>query len=284
MTLSPIRTPVKETMAEKVTKACRLLESEDSTPSLEQLAKRVGLSPSHLHRNFKAATGLTPRGYAAARKESRMREALAKGESVTDAIYAAGYGSNSRFYEKSEQVLGMSPGCYRRGGVDSNIRFAIGQCSMGAILVAQSERGLCSISLGEDPDELARALQDRFPRAELVGDDPEFAGLVARVVGFVEAPGEGLNLPLDIRGTAFQKRVWEALTLIAPGETVSYAEIAQRIGQPGSSRAVAGACAANTLAVLIPCHRVVRQDGSLSGYRWGVERKAALLAREGALS
>lgn len=267
-------------LAEKLTRACRLLESLESPPVLEELAERVGLSVSHLHRSFKAATGLTPREYAAAQKESRLRRALSDGESVTNAIYEAGYGSSSRVYENTDKLLGMTPTTYRRGGAETSIRFAIGQCFLGAILVASSERGLCAIALGDDPELLARQLQDRFPQAEMVGDDQDFSRLVARVVGFVEAPRQEFDLPLDIRGTAFQKRVWEALSRIAPGETVSYAELARRLGQPRSSRAVASACAANLLAVAIPCHRVVRQDGSLSGYRWGIERKSALLARE----
>lgn len=268
-------------LAEKLTRACRLLESLETPPALEALAKMIDLSPSHLHRSFKAATGLTPREYGAAQKESRLRQSLTEGDSVTGAIYAAGYGSSSRVYENADSLLGMSPTSYRGGGADTCIRFAVGECSLGAILVARSQRGLCAISLGDEPEALARELQDRFPRAEMVGDDEDFARLVARVVGFVETPGEGgLDLPLDIRGTAFQKRVWTALSQIPLGQTASYAEIAHRLGQPQSARAVAGACAANTLAVAIPCHRVVRQDGSLSGYRWGVERKAALLERE----
>jgi AraC family transcriptional regulator of adaptative response/methylated-DNA-[protein]-cysteine methyltransferase len=199
---------------------------------------------------------------------------------VTQAIYQSGYNSNGRFYSQAYAVLGMTPTTYRAGGATAEIRFAIGECSLGAILVARSDRGVCAILLGDDPEALARDLQERFPRAELIGDDPEFEGLVATVVGFVEAPGLGLDLPLDVRGTAFQQRVWQALREIPAGETVSYAEVAGRIGVPSAVRAVAGACAANSLAVAIPCHRVVRTDGSLSGYRWGVERKRALLERE----
>jgi AraC family transcriptional regulator, regulatory protein of adaptative response / methylated-DNA-[protein]-cysteine methyltransferase len=209
-----------------------------------------------------------------------VREALARSGTVTDAIYDAGYNSNGRFYEGSDALLGMTPTRYRDGGADTEIRFAIGQCALGAILVAQSERGVCAIALGDDPDALARELQDRFPKARLIGGDPGFEQLVAQVVGFVEAPGVGLDLPLDVRGTAFQQRVWQALREVPPGRTASYADIAQRIGRPKSVRAVAQACGANVLAVAIPCHRVVRSDGGLSGYRWGVERKRALLARE----
>jgi AraC family transcriptional regulator of adaptative response/methylated-DNA-[protein]-cysteine methyltransferase len=200
--------------------------------------------------------------------------------SVTEAIFDAGYNANSRFYEKSNQVLGMTPSNYRAGGANTEIRFAVGECSLGAILVAQSERGVCAILLGDDPDELARDLQDRFPRADLIGGDEAFEQLVAKVVGFVAAPELGLDLPLDVRGTAFQQRVWQALREIPAGQTASYTDIANRIGAPKAVRAVAGACAANALAVAIPCHRVVRNDGGLSGYRWGVERKRALLKKE----
>ncbi len=266
--------------ADCVTEACRRLASDQPPPSLAQLARAAGLSASHLHRIFKAATGLTPRAYAAAHRGRRVRAELARGGSVTDAIYQAGFGSNGRFYEQSDRLLGMTPGQYRDGGRDADIRFAIGQCSLGAILVAASARGVCAIFLGDDPAALVRNLQDRFAQARLLGGDAAFETLVARVVGCVEAPALGLDLPLDIRGTAFQQRVWQALRQIPPGRTLSYAEVARAIGAPRAVRAVAGACAANALAVAIPCHRVVRSDGTLSGYRWGVERKRALLERE----
>lgn len=269
-----------EQHAAKVTAACRLLDAMDDAPNLAQLAQRVGLSAYHFHRVFKQITGLTPKQYAAAQRERRVRAQLATSGTVTDAIYDAGYHANSRFYETADAVLGMTPSAYRAGGANARIRFAIAQCSLGAILVAQSERGVCAILMGDDPDALARDLQDRFPRAELLGGDAGFEQLVAQVVGFVEAPALGLDLPLDLRGTAFQRRVWQALREIPPGSTASYTEIAQRIGAPKAVRAVAGACAANALAVAIPCHRVVRTDGSLSGYRWGVERKRVLLERE----
>jgi AraC family transcriptional regulator, regulatory protein of adaptative response / methylated-DNA-[protein]-cysteine methyltransferase len=266
--------------AAMITEACRLIENAETPPTLEQLTKPTGLSPFHFHRVFKSVTGLTPKQYAAAHRASRVRSKLDRGGSVTEAIFDAGYNASSRFYETSNQVLGMTPSSYRAGGADHDIRFAIGECSLGAILVAQSERGVCAILFGDDPDVLARDLQDRFPRANLIGGDRAFEQLVATVVGFVEAPAIGLDLPLDVRGTAFQQRVWQALRDIPAGVTASYSEIAQRIGSPNAVRAVAGACAANMLAVAIPCHRVVRNDGSLSGYRWGVERKRALLARE----
>jgi AraC family transcriptional regulator of adaptative response/methylated-DNA-[protein]-cysteine methyltransferase len=259
---------------------CRFIEDADSPPALAELAARAGMSRWHVQRVFKAVTGVTPRDYADACRARRVRDALAAGTGVTDALYAAGYNAQSRFYEKSDAVLGMTPSRYRRGGADAEIRFAVGQCSLGAIVVARSDRGICAISLGDDPDALVRELQDRFPKASLIGDDAAFERWVAKVVGFVEAPRIGLDLPLDVRGTAFQQRVWQALRDIPAGQTLSYRALAERIGAPQAVRAVAGACAANTLAVAIPCHRVVRNDGALSGYRWGVERKRALLERE----
>lgn len=228
-------------------------------------------------------TGLTPKAYAQAHRGKRLRGALAKPKvKVVDAAFDAGFNASSRFYDSAEALLGMQPAQYRDGGAQARIVFAVGQCSLGALLVARSARGLCAIDLGDDPDVLLRELQDRFPRAELIGGDVDFEQQLAQVAGFIEAPRLGLNLPLDIRGTAFQQRVWEALRRISVGRTVSYAELADLLGAPRAVRAVAGACAANTLAVAIPCHRVVRSDGALSGYRWGVARKRALLARESA--
>lgn len=276
----PDEPPLAERQAALVAGLCRLIDAADSSPSLQQLAEHAGLSVHHLHRLFKRHIGLTPKAYAEAERARRLREGLAQGSSVTEAVYAAGFNSSGRFYEQSDRMLGMTPRRYRAGGQQAEIRFAIGQCSLGAILVAASERGICAILLGDDPEVLVRDLQDRFPQASLIGGDAGFEQWVAEVVGLVEAPGIGLNLPLDIRGTAFQQRVWQALSDIPLGQTASYAEIARRIGAPKAIRAVAGACAANALAVAIPCHRVVRTDGGLSGYRWGVERKRALLARE----
>ena len=264
-----------------VTAACRRIESAQAPPSLADLAREAGLSAAHFQRVFKAMVGVTPKGYAQARRGQAVRAALAaKGARVTDVLFEAGFNASSRFYERADAMLGMTPTQYRDGGADARIEFALGECSLGAVLVARSTRGVCAISLGDDPDALLRALQDRFPRADLVGGDAAFEQLVARVVGFIEAPTPGLELPLDVRGTAFQQRVWEALRKIPPGQTSSYAQVAAAIGAPRSVRAVASACAANTLAVAIPCHRVVRSDGGLSGYRWGVARKRELLARE----
>lgn len=264
-----------------VARVCRLIETSETSPNLDELAAKAGLSPFHFHRVFKAQTGLTPKAYASAFRARRLREGLsAPKASVTDAIYDAGFNSNSRFYEASDQLLGMRARDYRAGGAGAVIRFAVGQCSLGAILVAQSQRGICAILLGEDPDGIVRDLQDQFPKAQLIGGDAEFEQLIARVVGFIEAPSVGLNLPLDVRGTAFQERVWQALREIPPGTTVSYTEIAERIGSPKAVRAVAQACGANHIAVAIPCHRVVRRDGDIAGYRWGVDRKRELLRRE----
>ena len=274
------QTEVAAQHAATVAAACRQIEASDSLPPLNDLAETAGLSAFHFHRVFKAATGLTPKGYAAAHRSRRVRQRLADGGSVTEALYDAGFNSNSRFYEAADQVLGTKPGDFRSAGQNNDIRFAVGQCSLGAILVAQSERGICAILLGDDPHQLVCDLQDQFRRANLIGADAEFEQLIARVVGFIEAPAIGLDLPLDVRGTAFQERVWQALREIPVGSTASYADIALRIGSPKGVRAVAQACGANSLAVAIPCHRVVRSDGNLSGYRWGVERKRELLLRE----
>jgi AraC family transcriptional regulator, regulatory protein of adaptative response / methylated-DNA-[protein]-cysteine methyltransferase len=263
-----------------VAKVCRIIEESEEEPSLEELSEAAGRSPSYFHRMFKAITGVTPKEYATAHRAAKVRHGLASGSSVTEAIYDAGFNSSGRFYEKSTDMLGMTPSQYRAGGNNEDIRFAVGQTSLGAILVASTNKGVAAILLGDDPDELVRDLQDRFPKAHLIGADNGYEALVVRVVGFVEAPKIGLNLPLDVRGTAFQERVWKALQEIPAGATVSYAEIARRIGAPKSVRAVAGACAANNLAVAIPCHRVVRNDGAVSGYAWGVDRKRSLIDRE----
>jgi AraC family transcriptional regulator of adaptative response/methylated-DNA-[protein]-cysteine methyltransferase len=263
-----------------VAKVCRMIEESEEEPSLEDLAEAVGRSPGYFHRVFKGSTGVTPKEYAAAHRAAKVRHGLISGGTVTEAIYDAGFNSSGRFYEKSTDMLGMTPSQYRAGGANEDIKFAVGQTSLGAILVASTKKGVAAILLGDDPEELVQDLQDRFPKAHLIGADSDYEALVARVVGLVEAPKIGLNLPLDVRGTAFQERVWKALQEIPPGVTVSYSEIARRIGARKSVRAVAGACAANNLAVAIPCHRVVRNDGALSGYAWGVDRKRALIDRE----
>ncbi len=273
-----------ERRAALVARACRAvdaaLEAAEDAPDLDALARDAGLSRFHFHRLFKAEAGVTPKSYAAARRAARTAAALGQAATVTEAVYAGGFGSSGRFYAAAPARLGMTPSARRRGGPGETIRFAVGQCSLGAVLVAATGKGIAAITLGDDPDALVRDLQDRFPAAVLVGDDPGFEATVASVVGFVEAPRTGLDLPLDIRGTAFQERVWQVLRSIPAGTTLTYAQVAERLGTPKAVRAVAGACAANAIAVAIPCHRVVRTGGDLSGYRWGVARKRALLARE----
>jgi len=265
-----------------VKRACERIETAEEAPKLAELAASAGLSPYHFHRVFKAITGVTPKAYAAETRARRAADKLRTAGTVTEAIYDAGFNSSSRFYENTDARLGMTPGAVRRGGAGVVIRFAVGEASLGAVLVAATDKGVCAITLGDDPDVLVRDLQDRFPRAELKGGDAEFERMVAEVVGLVEAPGQRLDLPLDIRGTAFQQKVWAALQAIPPGKTATYTEIARAIGQPTAVRAVAQACGANPLAIAIPCHRVVRADGDLSGYRWGVERKRKLIDREAA--
>jgi len=269
-----------ERHAAAVKRACDLIATAEETPGLGALAAAAGMSRYHFHRVFKGVTGLTPSAYAAAHRAQRVREELLRTETVTEAIYSSGFNSNGCFYSAASDVLGMTPTDYRSGGAGTDIRFAVGECSLGSILVAATGRGVCAILLGGDPEALVRELQDRFPRARLIGGDRDFEELVARVVGFVEAPAVGFDLPLDVQGTAFQQRVWHALREIPAGSRATYAEIAERIGAPAATRAVARACASNPVAVAIPCHRVVRTDGSLSGYRWGVDRKRALLDRE----
>jgi len=273
--------PPGQKRSREIAALCRLLEdSGDGQPSLKALAGKLGLSPYHLHRTFRAATGLTPREYAAAHRERRVRALLGSGRSVTEAIYDAGYGSAGRFYERSLPILGMTPSEYRAGAAELVIRFAVGECSLGSVAVAATERGVCAVLLGDDPEELVHDLERRFSKARLVGGDEEFESLVSKVVGLVEAPSLAVDLPLDVRGTAFQQRVWRALRAVPPGTTTTYSKLARAIGSPRAVRAVARACADNPLAVAIPCHRVVRKDGALAGYRWGIERKRELLSRE----
>lgn len=263
-----------------VAQLCRYIEGRDGVPTLDELAAHVGLSPSHTHRLFKAQTGLTPRAYAVGHRNEQMQLALCSSTTVTEAIYAAGFVSSGRFYEASNRALGMTPSTYANGGAREHIRFAVGASSLGAVLVAATATGVCCIQLGDEPVPLIEDLERRFPKATLVGADREFEAVVAKVVGMIEDPGAGHDLPLDLRGTVFQRRVWQVLAQIPSGTTRNYGEIARMLGDPGAARAVAGACAANPLAVAVPCHRVVRSDGSLSGYRWGVARKRTLLARE----
>ncbi|EPK0733135.1 bifunctional DNA-binding transcriptional regulator/O6-methylguanine-DNA methyltransferase Ada [Escherichia coli] len=244
---------------DKITHACRLLEQE--TPvTLEALADQVAMSPFHLHRLFKATTGMTPKAWQQTWRARRLRESLAKGESVTTSILNAGFPDSSSYYRKADETLGMTAKQFRHGGENLAVRYALADCELGRCLVAESERGICAILLGDDDATLISELQQMFPAAD-------------------NAPAD-LTLPLDIHGTAFQQQVWQALRTIPCGETVSYQQLANAIGKPKAVRAVASACAANKLAIVIPCHRVVRGDGTLSGYRWGVSRKAQLLRRE----
>ena len=279
----PTEPALAEQRAVAVAKACRLIEQADEVPGLEALAAAAGMSRFHFHRVFRSVTGVTPKAYAAAHRAGRVRDELTRQATVTDAIYGAGFNSNGRFYAAAPGVLGMTPTRFRSGGAGESIHFAVGECSLGSVLVAATDKGVCAIMLGDDPDGLVRTLQDRFAKARLVGGDAGFERLVAKVVGLVEAPAAAMELPLDVRGTAFQQRVWQALRKIPAGSTASYADIARRIGAPKAVRAVAQACGANPVAIAIPCHRVVRRDGELSGYRWGVERKRALLDREAAV-
>lgn len=264
---------------EIVARACRLLSREPPL-TLAALASTLAVSPFHLHRLFKSVTGVTPKAWQQAQRAQRLRTALAEGETVTDAVMNAGFSASSAFYRRADATLGMTARQYRSGGEAMSVRFAAGYCSLGVCLVAASERGICAILLGDSEDELTASLQRLFPRAQLQTGDTAFGEQVKEVIDRLETPTSALPLPLDLRGTAFQMRVWQALCEIPAGETRSYQQIAQAVGQPQAVRAVASACAANKLALIIPCHRVIRQDGALSGYRWGTARKAALLRRE----
>lgn len=280
----PEQAPAAERRAQQIAELCRFidrsLDEQGVVPGLQELAAHAQLSAHHLHRSFKAVTGLTPRAYGAARKARRLQSELAADASVTSAAVRAGFGSSSRLHSASQQRLGMTPSQYRAGGQDERIEFAVGSCSLGSLLVAATERGLCALLLGEDERELERDLRRRFARAQVHAAGAAFQQKVEQVVRFVERPQLGLSLPLDLRGTAFQERVWQALRAIPAGVTQSYQQVAQALGAPQAVRAVARACGANPLAVAVPCHRVVRSDGGLSGYRWGIERKQALLERE----
>lgn len=260
--------------------ACALITTADSAPESEALAAKVGMSLSHFHRVFKSLTGLTPKAYAIAQRSQRVRNVLSRGDSITTAIYKSGFNSNGRFYASSTKSLGMKPATFRASGEGATIRFAVSKCTLGSLIVGATELGICFIALGDEPGPLIHDLRQRFSKAKFVESDHAFEKLVSKVVAFVEQPSAGLQLPLDIRGTAFQHRVWQKLSEIPCGQTQSYSQIARKLGKPKAIRAVAQACAANSLAVVIPCHRVVRTDGKLAGYRWGIKRKAALLERE----
>lgn len=268
------------TTAERVIQACKLIEETEQALSLNQLATMVGLSPYYFHRIFKKTVGVTPKQYAMEKRLNRVRSNLTQNSTVTEAVYKAGYESGSRFYETAKKSLGMKPSVYKKGGEGIPIRYAIVESYLGWVLVAATEQGICKIAFDDRPEILYSRLKADFPQAELHDNDPEFKTIIAQTLTFLETPEQGLDLPLDIQGTAFQRRVWAALQTIEPGSTASYSEIARKIGKPKAARAVAKACAANNIAVAIPCHRVVRNDGDLGGYRWGIERKQALLKRE----
>ncbi|MBB6577026.1 AraC family transcriptional regulator of adaptative response/methylated-DNA-[protein]-cysteine methyltransferase [Comamonas odontotermitis] len=279
--------PSKPGHAALMAQLCHWIATAEEEPNLADLAERAGMSPFHLQRVFKAAVGVSPKAYAKAQRRERLQAALGDAQEaprVIDAIFDAGFASTAQLYRDSQAVLGMTPRQYRTGGAAQHIRFGVGECSLGPILVAATEQGICAILLGDDADALVQELQQRFPKAQLAGGDAAFERWMAQVIGFVDEPTRGLALPLDVRGTAFQQQVWQALRRIPVGSTVSYSELARTLGMPQASRAVAGACAANAIAVAIPCHRVVRSDGEISGYRWGVDRKRALLRHEAELA
>lgn len=265
---------------ERMALICRMIAASEGIPTLAELAAKAGMSRYHFHRTFKRAVGLTPRGYAVALRAGKVRDALAQRTTVTEAIYEAGYGSNGNFYAESTRLLGMSPDVYRRGAPGETIRHTTGTCSLGTVLVAASKRGVCAILLGDESQPLLADLRRRFPKARLVDGGEDFSRTLDEVIHWVETPGTRPGLPLDIRGTVFQQRVWKALQRIPSGSTRTYADLAKDLGVPDGARAVASACAANPIAVAIPCHRVVRGDGSLAGYRWGLRRKRELLERE----
>ncbi|CCB67013.1 fused DNA-binding transcriptional dual regulator; O6-methylguanine-DNA methyltransferase [Hyphomicrobium sp. MC1] len=266
--------------AEIIAAACRALEDGSDVPNLDELAKASGLSRFHFHRIFKDIVGVTPKEYALAHRRKAVRKELQRSTSVTEAIYDAGFNSSARFYENAAESLGMSPKAFRAGGKNEVLTFAFGRSTLGDILVAASAKGIATILIGDDREQLIADLETIFPHAERVAGDRQFEKIVSDVVGLVEHPQQPVDLPLDIRGTAFQQRVWKALRDIPLGATATYTEIADRVGRPKAVRAVARACATNPLAIAVPCHRVVRADGSLAGYRWGVERKSMLIARE----
>lgn len=263
-----------------IEKACALLRESETMPSLGELADAAGVSRFHFHRVFKQITGATPRDYARTHRLGQFARRLDNGEKVTEAVYAAGFGSSSRAYDAAPAALGMTPAVRRRGGAGETVRYVTVATPLGWALVAATARGVCLTALGEDREHLAATVRQRFPAASIIADDLGLKDWADQVVRFITDPGRTLDLPLDIRGTAFQARVWRALQKIPLGQTATYSEIARILGQPRAVRAVAQACAANNLALVVPCHRVIREDGDLAGYRWGVERKRALLKRE----
>ena len=275
----PDKDSAQQHRLDKIARACQLLEQE-SPLTLDELAQQVAMSPYHLHRLFKATTGMTPKVWQQSWRARRLRDALAKGVPVTQAILNAGFPDSSSYYRKADQALGMTAKQFRKGGDNVSVRYTLADCALGRCLVAESERGICAILLGDDDATLVADLHALFPAAQDVPADANFQQRVREVIVAINSRDAPLSLPLDIRGTAFQQQVWQALRTIPCGETVSYQQLASAIGKPKAVRAVASACGANKLAIVIPCHRVIRGDGALSGYRWGIARKAQLLQRE----
>lgn len=265
-----------------VARACRLIEQSDAPLTLRELGDQLHISPYHLQRLFKAATGVTPRRYAMLQRARRFRAQVRNGQPLTEALYSAGYSSSSRLYEHANEQLGMTPATYRYGGKEMRIHFTIVDCYLGRMLVAATERGVCAVSFGEEDAGLEAALRAEYPRAEIQREDERLGEWVQGLLRHLAGATPKIDLPLDVQASAFQLRVWEELRRIPYGERRSYRQIAQAIGQPGAVRAVARACATNPAAVVIPCHRVVRSDGTLGGYRWGLKRKQALLEKESA--
>jgi AraC family transcriptional regulator of adaptative response/methylated-DNA-[protein]-cysteine methyltransferase len=276
----PTGRSIDERHIDAIRAACALIDAAETPPVLQDLADTAGLSPFHFQRLFKAITGVTPRAYAAAKRVSKVQHELAAGAPVADALYGAGYGASSRLYEQAHAALGMTPATLRKGGAGIEIRWSIAETPLGRLIIAATAAGICMIEFGTDEAALAARLDARFPKALRRRADADLAAHLQTITAFIDLPARGLDLPLDIQGTAFQRRVWQALQAIPTGETASYAEIARRLGQPKSARAVARACAANGIALAIPCHRVIAGDGGISGYRWGVALKRDLLARE----
>jgi AraC family transcriptional regulator, regulatory protein of adaptative response / methylated-DNA-[protein]-cysteine methyltransferase len=276
----PRQLTVLSRAADLVKEACEWIERAEQRPRLSDLAAAVGVSPFHLHRLFKRILGVTPKEYSTSHRAAGLKTSLRRNHSAMTAAYEAGFGSSSAAHDDRANRLGMTPERFRRGAVGIRLRLAVAESSLGWVLVAATDRGVCAIDFGDSSDELRSSLRRRFPKAEIVESDRPFKSWVRKVVSWIETPSGGLSLPLDIQGTAFQQRVWRALQDIPVGSKASYAEIARRVGQPKAARAVAHACASNSLPIAIPCHRVVRRDGDLAGYRWGLERKRALLARE----
>ncbi|MFL2546688.1 MAG: bifunctional DNA-binding transcriptional regulator/O6-methylguanine-DNA methyltransferase Ada [Candidatus Rariloculaceae bacterium] len=276
----PSSTGREERSLRAVRIACTLIETAEEPPELTQLASHVGFSASHFHREFKKIVGVTPRQYAARKRLEPLQTGLSDDDSITATIYDAGFGSGSRVYETARANLGMTPGEYRQGGKGMDIEFTIADSSMGRLLVAATPNGICCIELGDEDTALVPSLGKRFPAAKLAENREQLRDWVAAISEYIRTPVKGLDLPLDIQGTAFQHRVWEALQEIPAGTTASYSEIANAIGQPSGQRAVASAYGANKLALAVPCHRVIQTDGNLGGYRWGLERKKELLKRE----